>query len=295
MQCSGVYTVERIGVGFSICQEGIDHLKYLFILYYFIWFISQPRGRKRASNNPPSTLTSFSNATQCTDQTEPPASQTIVNQGQLTHPTADQIAASMITQLRGAGLQLAASSGNIFSPEGLANLFCPMTALSSTISDSANNITVVPQPSVGVPSQNVQEHSQLFPSCSANPPTATVHNSYSQSSLTCALIPQVTTVPSFIAYTRPDIPSATTTQAIGGPANNSLVKSKASFGATASLESVTRQLLQASLSSQTRTSYNRMLKVYGQFCQEHFPAAPAIPPTHTMIAHFVSFLFLNNY
>ena len=38
-----------------------------------------------------------------------------------------------------------------------------------------------------------------------------------------------------------------------------------------------------------------MLKVYGQFCQEHFPAAPAIPSTHTMIAHFVSFLFLNNY
>lgn len=38
-----------------------------------------------------------------------------------------------------------------------------------------------------------------------------------------------------------------------------------------------------------------MLKVYGQFCQEHFPAAPAIPSTHTMIAHFISFLFLNNY
>jgi hypothetical protein len=38
----------------------------------------QPRGRKRARINPPSTLTNFS------DATEPPASQTIVNQGQLT-------------------------------------------------------------------------------------------------------------------------------------------------------------------------------------------------------------------
>ena len=67
----------------------------------------------------------------------------------------------MITQLRGGGLQLTASNGNTFSPEGLANLFSPMTASSSTISDSANNITVVPQPSVGVPSQNVQEHSVI--------------------------------------------------------------------------------------------------------------------------------------
>ena len=39
----------------------------------------QPRGRKRARNNPPSMLTKFSDATQCTHQTEPPGSQTIVN------------------------------------------------------------------------------------------------------------------------------------------------------------------------------------------------------------------------
>ena len=121
----------------------------------------QPRGRKRARINPPSTLTNFSDATECTDQTEPPTSQTIVNQGQLTHPTAVQIAASMITQLRRAGLQLTVSNGNTFSPEGLANLFSPMTASSSTISNSAKNITIVPQPSVGVPSQNVQEHSVI--------------------------------------------------------------------------------------------------------------------------------------
>ena len=39
----------------------------------------QSRGRKRARINPPSTLTNVSDATQCSDQTEPPASQTIVN------------------------------------------------------------------------------------------------------------------------------------------------------------------------------------------------------------------------
>ena len=38
-----------------------------------------------------------------------------------------------------------------------------------------------------------------------------------------------------------------------------------------------------------------MLKVNGQFCQEHFPPAPAIPSTHTMIVHFISLPFLNNY
>ncbi|VDI74165.1 Hypothetical predicted protein [Mytilus galloprovincialis] len=50
------------------------------------------------------------------------------------------------------------------------------------------------------------------------------------------------------------------------PSHSSLVKSNSSFSATASFESMTRKLLQASLSTATRASYNRMLKAYEQFC-----------------------------
>ncbi|VDI80146.1 Hypothetical predicted protein [Mytilus galloprovincialis] len=81
----------------------------------------------------------------------------------------------------------------------------------------------------------------------------------------------------------------------GSPSNCSLVKSKSSYGSTASLESVTAQLLQASLSHSTRQSYKRMLNVFQQFCKEKFPVVQPFPSTSIMIAHFISFLFLKNY
>ena len=54
-------------------------------------------------------------------------------------------------------------------------------------------------------------------------------------------------------------------------------------------------LLQASLSTATRSSYTRMLSVYKQFCSSKFPGRTVYPSSVDMIADFIAYLFIQNY
>lgn len=54
-------------------------------------------------------------------------------------------------------------------------------------------------------------------------------------------------------------------------------------------------LLQASLSAATRSSYNRMLSIYSQFCCVKYPNVKVFPSSVNMIADFIAYLFIQNY
>jgi len=74
-----------------------------------------------------------------------------------------------------------------------------------------------------------------------------------------------------------------------------MVKCKSSSSSKSSFDSITNALLQASLSPATVSSYNRMLEIYVHFCNEYFPGVNLFPSTQTMVAHFISHLFVQNY
>ncbi|XP_076103619.1 uncharacterized protein LOC143072529 isoform X2 [Mytilus galloprovincialis] len=210
-----------------------------------------PRGRKRVRNIGPT-----------------PSTAHVMNIASTTaQPTADEIAAAMITQLKGAGLHLTDSSGVRLSDDRLSSV-CGMRSGATQEAVSGTD--------------NQTESQHTLPSSSSN----TVHYS---------LVPPVTSDLSVAGYFTASSPTTQEDQTLESPSHSSLVKSNSSFSATASFESMTRKLLQASLSTATRASYNRMLKAYEQFCKEHFPLSQAYPSTHMMVSHFISFLFLQNY
>lgn len=47
--------------------------------------------------------------------------------------------------------------------------------------------------------------------------------------------------------------------------------------------------------SSKSSSYNRMLEIYVQFCNEYFPGVNLFPSIQTMVEHFISHLFVQNY
>ncbi|CAC5376961.1 unnamed protein product [Mytilus coruscus] len=129
------------------------------------------RGRKRVRNNGPSTTTA-----------------PVMNSaGTTAQPTADEIAAAMITQLRGAGLHLADSSGVRISDDRLSSVCGILSSATQEVVSSTDYKT---------------ERQNTLPSSSTN----AVH---------CSLVPPVTSDKSVAGYFTANSPTTQEDQSLG--------------------------------------------------------------------------------
>ncbi|CAG2221487.1 unnamed protein product [Mytilus edulis] len=274
----------------------------------------QPRRRKRARAD-----TTQVPADRPVQPVQQPAES--IPQIPVTHPSADQIAAAMISQLKDSGVQLTVNREPVttnfltnYLTDGVSHDNTGRRDLTNNaepiqIAESGPNSSyVLAPPLVTDPDvlaytgqDTVEGSSQaLGIDNSAMGKTATyilqntlplgfnVDEKIRRDIWSDLYLDLIKLLPNFNEEENDDI-------LFRSPSNCSLVKSKSSYGSTASLESVTAQLLQASLSHSTRQSYKRMLNVFQQFCKEKFPVVQPFPSTSIMIAHFISFLFLKNY